>query len=128
MNGYLFDSNIIIDLLANEITVRNFILKAHEENKPIYFSTVSVCEIYSGSDNGETETLDKLFTADKCIEVSLAISREAGLLRRSILRKKQKIKTPDAIIAATAKCHNLCLVTRDRDFKVFEDYFAVLIQ
>lgn len=33
-----------------------------------------------------------------------------------IIRRNGKIKTPDAIIAATAIVHNLTLITSDRDF------------
>ena len=38
------------------------------------------------------------------------------------IRKKRRIKLPDAIIAATVKVLNLCLVTRNiDDFKIFTD-------
>jgi predicted nucleic acid-binding protein len=41
------------------------------------------------------------------------------------IRKKQRIKLPDAIIAATAKVLNLCLVTRNiDDFKKIEIQIA----
>lgn len=33
------------------------------------------------------------------------------------IRRRKKIKTPDAIIAATAIVHNLTLITSDSDFK-----------
>ena len=34
-----------------------------------------------------------------------------------VIRRKNKIKTPDAIIAATAIAHNFTLITSDADFK-----------
>ena len=37
------------------------------------------------------------------------------------IRRSQKIKTPDAIIAATAIVHNLTLITSDSDFKNIAD-------
>ena len=41
------------------------------------------------------------------------------------IRKRQRIKLPDAIIAATAKVLNLCLVTRNiDDFKKVEIQIA----
>ena len=41
------------------------------------------------------------------------------------IRRKQRIKLPDAIIAATAKVLNLCLVTRNiDDFKEVEIQIA----
>lgn len=36
------------------------------------------------------------------------------------IRRSRKIKTPDAIIAATAIVHNLTLITNDNDFKNIE--------
>lgn len=42
-----------------------------------------------------------------------------------IIRRSQKIKTPDAIIAATAIVHNLTLITSDRDFKNIQNLHVV---
>ena len=127
INGYLFDSNIIIDFLADDKAVKDLVNKAKIENKAIYFSMVSVCEIYSGSNNEEIVILDKLFASERCLDVTLNISREAGLLRRRLLRENRNIKTPDAIIAATAKCNHLFLVTRDNDFKSLKECNVILI-
>ena len=43
------------------------------------------------------------------------------------LKQKYSIKTPDAIIAATAKAFNLPLVTADKNFKKIEDVAIVLL-
>jgi predicted nucleic acid-binding protein len=43
------------------------------------------------------------------------------------LKQKYSIKTPDAIVAATAKWLNLSLITADRDFKRIEDVDIVLL-
>ncbi|MDR2233401.1 MAG: type II toxin-antitoxin system VapC family toxin [Tannerella sp.] len=43
------------------------------------------------------------------------------------LKQKYTIKTPDAIIAATAKAFNLPLVTADKDFKRIKDIEVVLL-
>ncbi len=125
--GYLFDSNIIIAFLADDEAVKELVNEAEVKNRYIYFSMISVCEIYSGSNDQEIEILDKLFVPERCLEVSLEVSREAGLLRRNVMRQNRKIKTPDAIIAATAKYHNLSLVTRDSDFRSCKECHVVLI-
>ena len=77
-------------------------------------------------DSREADNIRDLLKRLKVSAERITIDLKQNTLE--VQTEKQKIKTPDAIIAATAKCHNLCLVTRDRDFKVFEDYFAVLIQ
>ena len=43
------------------------------------------------------------------------------------LKQKYSIKIPDAIIAATATCFNLPLVTADMDFKKIEGVDIVLL-
>ena len=43
------------------------------------------------------------------------------------LKQKYSIKTPDAIIAATAKALNLPLITADKGFKKIEDIEVVLL-
>jgi len=42
-------------------------------------------------------------------------------------KQKYSVKTPDAIIAATAKAFNLPLVTADKDFKKIKDIEVVLL-
>jgi predicted nucleic acid-binding protein len=42
------------------------------------------------------------------------------------IRQKYKIKTPDAIVAATAKYLQLHLLTADRDFKKIKDFELIL--
>lgn len=41
------------------------------------------------------------------------------------IRRSRKIKTPDAIIAATAIVHNLTLITGDKDFNKIQDLTTV---
>ena len=43
------------------------------------------------------------------------------------LKQKYSIKTPDAIIAATAKSFNMQLLTFDKDFKKIEDEDIVIL-
>ena len=43
------------------------------------------------------------------------------------LKQKYSVKTPDAIIAATAKAFNLPLVTADKDFNKIKDIEVVLL-
>jgi predicted nucleic acid-binding protein len=54
--------------------------------------------------------------------VTFEISRKAGLIRKKLLERDRKIKTPDAIIAATSVVNHLQLVTRDSDFRGLTDF------
>ena len=51
------------------------------------------------------------------IQDSTVLSLTPAIVAQCIkIRRSQKIKTPDAIIAATAIVHNLTLITSDSDF------------
>jgi predicted nucleic acid-binding protein len=66
--------------------------------------------------NGDSKEME---LANEFITDSIVIGLEEAIILRTItLRKQQKIKLPDAIIAATALVHHLTLVTRNlEDFK-----------
>jgi len=49
----------------------------------------------------------------------------AGTLRRDLKRKGRNLKTPDALIIATASIHELTLVSRDSDMNFVEQELAV---
>ena len=44
------------------------------------------------------------------------------------LKQKYSVKTPDAIIAATAKAFNLQLITADTDFRKIKDVDIVILE
>jgi tRNA(fMet)-specific endonuclease VapC len=46
--GYLFDTNIAIAILINEVAVMDFIQQASRDKMPIYFSSVTVSEVFAG--------------------------------------------------------------------------------
>ncbi|WP_157279857.1 PIN domain-containing protein [Paenibacillus swuensis] len=47
-SGYLFDSNIVIAILDNDHSVVNLVRQAQEEQRQIFFSTITECEVLSG--------------------------------------------------------------------------------
>ncbi|MDG0792412.1 hypothetical protein OMP38_17175 [Cohnella ginsengisoli] len=49
----------------------------------------------------------------------------AGTLRRDLKGKGRNLKTPDALIIATASVHELTLVSRDSDMKFIEQELAI---
>ena len=76
------------------------------------YSVVTRCELLAGDERDEPGVLAILATFDE-IAVDRAIAERAGRLRRG-----SRIRTPDALIAASALEHGLALVTRNRrDFE-----------
>lgn len=49
MNGYLLDSDILIDYLRGNENANNFLLESRKTSN-LYISLISIAEIYSGKD------------------------------------------------------------------------------
>jgi predicted nucleic acid-binding protein len=106
-NKILIDTNIIIYHLNGDKT-----LEALLENKQIYISFVSEIELLSQKVSQQSEyVIEKFLSYVSVVHSNEKISFEAGRLRRT-----KTLKTPDAIIAATAKTLGLPLLTADKVF------------
>lgn len=114
-SGYLLDTNIAIAILINEEPVIQFLQQASKDKMPIYFSAITECEVFSGLKPEEQLRTEKLFASKRCIGVTSEVAKLAGTIRRDQKGKGRKLKTPDAIIVATAQVHELTLVSRDSD-------------
>ncbi|MBX2894945.1 MAG: type II toxin-antitoxin system VapC family toxin [Cyclobacteriaceae bacterium] len=106
-NKILIDTNIIIYHLNGDKT-----LEALLENKQIYISFISEIELLSQKVSQQSEYLiEKFLSYVSVVHSNEKISFEAGRLRRT-----KTLKTPNAIIAATAKTLGLPLLTADKVF------------
>jgi predicted nucleic acid-binding protein len=78
----------------------------------ILYSVITRCELFAGRQM-EEETVRRLLEPFEEVSVDRAIAESAGRLRRA-----GGLRTPDALIAATAIDRQLVLVTRNiRDFQ-----------
>lgn len=108
----LIDTNIIIYYLDGKPNVLDFFKQFQGQ---MAISMITVAEVlsypYDEIERGKIERfLKKRFI---WLDVSETIVFQTGRIR-----SQKKIKTPDAIIASTALCHNLTLVTRNvKDFE-----------
>lgn len=109
MSGrYLLDTNAIINLLNDERADFSF-----REKKGVYFvSIITEIELLSFKNlTKEDETSIKKLLPEACI-----INIDTDIKNKTIeLKKKKKIKLPDALICATAVVRRLTLVTDDKD-------------
>jgi predicted nucleic acid-binding protein len=114
---HLIDSNIIIDMFNNRIPPKgvSFIRKILDSLPQV--SIITEIEVLGFNMEAEIQTLLEAFFQD-CRVYSLS----RPIVEQTILlRKKHKIKTPDAIIAATALVHDLTIITRNSgDFEKIE--------
>ena len=104
MHGLLLDTDVLVDNFrgARRLTFGP---------EPLAYSVVTLCELFAGQDVDEAIVVATLSPC-VAIPVDRAIAEHAGRIRRATT-----IRTPDALIAATAVLHDLALVTRNvRDF------------
>lgn len=107
----LIDTNIIIYYLNGNPKISDFF---KNQQGQIAISMITVAEILSYPyDEMERAKIER-FLKNRFIWLDVT---EMVVFKTGRLRGQKKIKTPDAIIASTALCHNLTLVTRNiKDF------------
>lgn len=113
MAGYLIDNNVISHFFASlfpEVGTE-FVERVIDRTPNISVITKIEALSWISSDKAKEEVL-KSFIRDAHI---VPLSDDVVVKCISI-RRMRKIKTPDAIIAATAIVHGLTLLTNDKDF------------
>jgi predicted nucleic acid-binding protein len=113
---YLFDTNVIIYYIAEELSVMRVVEDIVTQEVPLYISTVTELELFSYSALTEEDEarIEAVLATLRVVPLISRIARIAGDLRRLYSR----LKTADSAIAATALFTHSTLVTRNvQDFK-----------
>lgn len=114
MGQYLIDTNVVSDYLSLDLADEglNFIDAVVDETPQL--SIISQIELLCWKTEKFTMQKVKSFIDD-----SLILDISQGVIKNCVeIRKNKKIKTPDAIIAATALHNNCILLTRNtKDFR-----------
>ena len=112
--GYVIDSNVVIDYMSGQLPRTAISFMNDVINETPVISIMTQIEVLGFNNAPEIETFLNEF-----IEASLVIPLNDDIVKTTIeIRKKNKIKTPDAIIAATAIVLGYPLITRNTsDFK-----------
>lgn len=105
----VFDTNILIDYLVGRDDAR----REFERYPRRAISVVTWMELQLGSDSEEEADVIDLFLREfRTIEISRSIARRAAEIRR-----RTRVRLPDAIIWATAEIESAVLLTRNaKDF------------
>jgi predicted nucleic acid-binding protein len=120
MNGFSFvaDTNFLIAVHEGKDYVEPFLDGA------VIVSVISEIELLGWHKLNPIDQLKLRSLLDDCIIFELT----ADIRRMAIELKQQiKIKTPDAIIAATSKYLQIPLITSDKGFKAIPDIELILI-
>ncbi len=114
----LLDTNAIIYYLQNDQTCVRVISSLRKKKNTFAISTVTELEIFSLSslDTIQILRISQWLQDFSIIPLDSSLARKAAQLRREF-----RIKTPDAIVAATALFYKTSLVTRDREMNKIKD-------
>lgn len=113
MSGYSFDANILVDALMDHRPAHDEIRRAASSGARIWLSRMAWIEVMSkGSDDVVRGALRFLgrFEIDE-------IDEETSVRAAALRRERPRLKSPDALILASAQVRGRVLVTRNvRDF------------
>ncbi len=128
MTGWLLDTNVLSELRRPKPEARVAAFIAAQSLDTLYISTVTLAEIRFGIervtepnrraalDDWLTHSIRPLF-AQRILEVTEDVMLKWRLLVESGRKSGHTFSQPDLIIAATALCHGLMIVSRDtRDY------------
>ena len=119
-NSVILDSNIVIYLSQGRISAENLI----QDGFVYYVSIITYMEVMSykfGSDLEEKSVKDLLGL------FNIVYFNERIVDKVIEIRKRYKLKLPDAIICATAIINNFTLLTGDGDFETVKELSLKLI-
>jgi predicted nucleic acid-binding protein len=129
MKRALLDTSFVIALARGEE------LTVEDPPEEAAISAVTLCRLHHGvliaNDTQRPGRLATLIFAEKrfaALPVDAHVAPHYGrLVADSRRRRKRKLGTADALIAATAAAYRLPLITRDRDFADVEGIDAVVV-
>jgi predicted nucleic acid-binding protein len=113
VSGFTFDANIVIDALAGFEPARDEILRASGLGSRAWVSRMVWIEVMSTGSAQALRRTELLLSGFGVDEIDAEIASRAASLRR----ERPRLKSPDAIILASAMVRGRVLVTRNtKDF------------
>jgi len=114
MGRYLIDNNVISNYFSGLLSKNGMDFIAGVIDQTPNISVVTEIEALSwiNPDKNKEKIIEDFIHDSNVLALSPNIVKQCIVIRR-----EKKIKTPDAIIAATAIIHSLTLLTSDADFQ-----------
>ena len=113
MTGFAFDANILIDALGGFGPAQFEISRAVQLEERAWISRMAWIEVLSKGAPETAAWAEQFLSAFGMDEIDSTIAARAAALRRD----RPRLKSPDAIILASAQVHDRVLVTRNtKDF------------
>lgn len=113
---HLLDSDVLIWVLRGKTAAVDFVTQLLKNEAP-FISSLAVYEIWSGAKKNEETAIDEFLSAFPVLAVTPEIARQGASYYREFRTRGVTISVADALIAATARVHQLVLVSQNqRDF------------
>ena len=113
--AYTLDTNAILYYLKDDSLAVSLLREVFSHEAPLYISAITELELFSYPSLGAKEEalIEDLLTTISIIPLDSHIARLASFIRR-----QNRLKVPDSVIAATAMHTGSTLITRNTgDFK-----------
>jgi tRNA(fMet)-specific endonuclease VapC len=119
---FLLDTNIVIAILEGDDAVLSNLDLASD----VFISAVVIGELFFGAGKSgrpaeNRARVERFAEGRSILPCDLNVARAYGRVRQRLGEKGRPIPENDVWIAATAMCHELALVTRDRHFLDVDD-------
>lgn len=116
---YCIDTNIAIEFLRGNKEIINKIMNIQEQNKVIFISSISVCELYKGyylysRKDKELEAIQGFISNLSFLTLEEKSCKIFGEEFAKLQKIGKTTQEPDLMIASIAKSNNLTLITRDK--------------
>jgi predicted nucleic acid-binding protein len=113
VSSYTFDANIVVDALVGFEPARAEIRRAAETGRGVWISRMAWVEVLSKGSGTALNDAEAFLAGFSIDEIDGEVAARAASLRR----ERSRLKSPDAIILATALIRGRVLVTRNtKDF------------
>src|SRR5438105_271244 len=113
MAKILLDSDVIIEWLRGHQPFAEQISKMMEEHAELFWTPVSVAEIFAGVRKGEEAAIANLFLLLEPVSITADTGQKAGSYLKSY-DKSHGLELGDALIAACSATHGLDLWTLNK--------------
>jgi predicted nucleic acid-binding protein len=115
----LLDSDVIIEWLRGHEPFVTKIPQLLEEHSQLFWTPVSIAEVYAGVRKREQDIVGNLFILFEAVSISPDVGKKAGEYLR--LFAKSPVEIGDALVAACAFVEKLVLWTLNRKHYPMKD-------
>ncbi len=113
MAKILLDSDVIIEWLRGHQPFLEDVPKLIEQHSELFWSPVSVAEIFAGVRQNEQSDVSNLFLLLEPVSITMEVGKKAGVYLKSYA-KSHNVELGDALIAACASSEGLKLWTLNK--------------